>query len=135
MTHNMNLMLTELSKKLGVSLSLSQGATVFSDHNGHEFWFESSEGSELIIIHTALKHYSVSNASVADKTKWLLLNSRPDLMKGVWISLHAPTDTVRLNVAAAVGFVDANILEIIVHNLVELAAHVPSYTTSSDMLN
>lgn len=127
MNQSADALIYELGEKMGIPLSVKQGATVLTDNTGREFWLEAPEDSQLIIMHTSLEQYTVSRADEIDKLKWLALNSRPDLMCGAWIGTDAQTDTVRLFVSAPVAFIDTATLEIILSNLFELSRKIPEH--------
>ncbi|MDW6004691.1 type III secretion system chaperone [Vibrio mangrovi] len=129
MNHGAEALIHELGEKIGIPLSVKQGATVLTDNSGREFWLEAPENSQLIMMHTSLEQYSVSRAGELDKLRWLALNARPDLMCGAWIGVHVPTDSVRLFVSAPIEFINVSTLEIILSNLFELSRKIPDYLT------
>ena len=122
----------ELGEKIGIPLSVKQGATVLTNNADREFWLEAPENSELIIMHTPLDLYAVNRATDIEKQRWLALNARPDLMCGAWIGIHLPTDTVRLFISAPAAFINVSTLEILLSNLFGLSHKIPDYLTLVD---
>lgn len=127
MNRGIDALIYELGEKIGIPLSVKQGATVLTNNTGQEFWLEAPENSQLLIMHTSLEQYQLKRADDVDKLKWLALNACPELMCGAWIGAHVPTDSVRLFVSAPIEFIDVPTLEIILSNLFELSHKVPEH--------
>lgn len=117
----------ELGLSTGLSLSISEGATILTGQDGHEYWIESTEGSELIIMHTSIGDDISSSSTLEETLRLLALNTKVELMKGAWLGIHPGTKTLRLCVAAPIDFVDANILVTLLGNLLELASTIPHH--------
>ena len=119
---NLDSVLHELSQRMGVPISVNQGASIITTQGGDEFWLEAPEESALIVVHTSIFDNLASSASsIMQLQNYIQLNSKTSVFKGAWLGIHDDTSTLRLCVTIPKSFVDASTLENIFENVIRLS--------------
>jgi hypothetical protein len=104
-----HLLLSDLGRLLGLTLSMPDGALRLIAATGQEWFLEITADGGLWIIHTELAKRS--HATPALLESYLQSNSRIELMRGATICIEPQTNTVRLTNAIRAEHLDIRSLE------------------------
>lgn len=111
----------QFGQSQNIAISMSHGASVLSLSDNREIWLESPQDSELFIVHMAVKEQADFQAYQDFWKSCLLYNSHISLSQGSWLSFHRETNTLRLCVALPKKFIDKDVIQGVVDQLVILS--------------
>lgn len=118
---NIDIIIQDLGKRIGVPISIIDGACIITTSDREEIWFECPEDSALIVVHCLTKDgVHEHSLSPSEMQKILELNGRLDITKGGWLALHKETKSLRLCVSLPKNLIDAETLEIVIDNTFQL---------------
>jgi hypothetical protein len=114
--------MAQLGNRLGIRLNMYDGAVNLKLDSGEEVAIEAPAQSALIVVQTEISQHASSRIF----EQCMMLNSRLDLTKGAWLAFHRATNSFRLCYAVPVITATAEILEIVIQNLLGLSSDINS---------
>ena len=103
------LLLQELGERLGLTLSMPDGAVRLSMDDSPDWFLEITEDGAMWIIHAEICKCADTTPAMLDA--YLRLNGQISLMRGAAICIESGSDTVRLYAAINTEQLDIEMLE------------------------
>lgn len=93
---NIDLVIQQYSKSIGITISLAEGANTLTTADGREVWLEVSSTGDLLLVHSEVMERASHRLNADDMLQFLEVNADIETMKGAWLSFHEGTDSLRL---------------------------------------